>query len=337
MNQLYPWQDELWQRWITLRVRMPQALLLKGAEGIGKLNFALNMAQSLLCGQPLNSTAACQICPACHWFTQQSHPDFKLIQPAAMTVAEGEKEKEGDKKPARQITIEQIRSLTDFASLSSHQNGYRVVIIHPAEAMNNNAANALLKILEEPPKQTLIMLISHRPQRLLPTIRSRCLAFPMPLPSLEMAVSWLQQQKLATPMDFLAQTGFSPLLAMQLAENSQVHEQYHHFIREISQPEKVDVYALSDYLKNTEPVKMIHWLQQWCYDLMGCKLTGKTRYFHEQTDLINKLTAKVDVHRILQYQSKLTIAKRESLHPLNPKLLYESILLAYQQAMQSTT
>jgi DNA polymerase III subunit delta' len=333
MTKLYPWQDELWKRWVVLRDRMPQALLLKGAEGIGKLNFALNMAQSLLCVQPLNNTAACQICPACHWFTQQSHPDFKLIQPAIMTVVEDDKA--GDKKPARQITIEQIRSLTDFASLSAHQSGYRVVIIHPAEMMNNNSANALLKILEEPPKQMLILLISHRPQRLLPTIRSRCLAFPIPLPSLEIAVSWLQQQKLAAPMDFLAQTGFSPLLAIQLAENAQVNEQYHHFIQEILQPEKVDVYALSDYLKGTEPIKMIHWLQQWCYDLIGCKLTGKVRYFPEQTDLINKLTAGVDIHRVLQYQSKLTIAKRESLHPLNPKLLYESILLAYQQAMRS--
>jgi len=334
MNSLYPWQDELWLRWITLRVRMPQALLLKGAEGIGKYNFALNIAQSLLCEQPRNSTAACQTCSACHWFNQQSHPDFHLIQPAALSAIEDDKE--GEKKLTKQITIEQVRALSDFAGLSAHQGGQRVVLIYPAEAMNNNAANALLKILEEPPKQMLILLISHKPQRLLPTIRSRCLAFPMPLPSLNVAASWLQLQNIAHPEVFLARTGFSPLLAARLAEEKQLTEQLQYFVREIAQPDKVDIFALAEYFKSTEPVKVINWLQQWCHDLTGCKLTGKTRYFIDQYDLINKLSKSIDIHRMFQFQSKLIVAKREALHPLNPKLLYESILLAYQQAMRGT-
>ncbi|MEQ1813750.1 MAG: DNA polymerase III subunit delta' [Candidatus Nitrotoga sp.] len=311
---------------------MPQALLLKGAEGIGKLNFALNIAQSLLCGQSIDSTAACQSCPACHWFNQQSHPDFHLIQPAVLSAIEDDKESE--KKLTKQITIEQIRVLSDFASLSAHQGGQRVVLIYPAEAMNNNAANALLKILEEPPKQMLILLVSHKPQRLLPTIRSRCLAFPMPLPLLNVATSWLQLQNIAPSEIFLAQTGFSPLLAMRLAEEKQLTEQLQYFIREIAQPDKVDVFALAEYFKSIEPVKVINWLQQWCHDLAGCKLTGKTRYFIDHYDLINQLSKKIDIHRMFQYQSKLIVAKREALHPLNPKLLYESILLAYQQAMR---
>lgn len=334
MNGLYPWQDELWQRWIALRVRMPQALLLKGVEGIGKLNFALNIAQSLLCRQPIDRTAACQTCPACHWFNQQSHPDFHLIQPAVLSAIEDDKE--GEKKLTKQITIEQIRALSDFVSLSAHQGGQRVVLIFPAEAMNNNAANALLKVLEEPPRQMLILLVSHKPQHLLPTIRSRCQAFPMPLPLLNVAASWLQLQNIVQPEAFLARTGFSPLLALRLAGEKQLTEQFQYFIREIAQPDKVDILALAEYFKNTEPVKVINWLQQWCHDLAGCKLTGKTRYFMDHYDLINKLSKKIDIHQMFQYQSKLIVAKREASHPLNPKLLYESILLAYQQTMRGT-
>jgi len=332
MNKLLPWQDELWERWITLRSHMPQALLIKGREGIGKLNFALNIAQSQLCEHPSNISTACQSCPACHWFTQQSHPDFQLIQPAVLSVTNDDKEDE--KKLSKQITIEQIRALTDFARLSSHQGGHRVVVIYPAETMNNNAANALLKILEEPPEQMLILLVSHKPQRLLPTIVSRCLAFPMPMPPSNAVLSWLQLRNIKYPELFLARSGFSPLLAERTAEENQLTEQLQYLIKEIVQPDKVDAFILAEYIKSTEPIKVISWLQKWCYDLTGYKLTGKIRYFIDQHDAIIKLSRKIDILQMFHYQSKLIVAKREALHPLNQKLLYESILLAYQHAIR---
>lgn len=334
MSKIYPWQKELWASWMALRIRMPQALLLKGAEGVGKLDFAMNIAQSLLCEQVDVNVIACQSCPACNWFSQQSHPDFRLIQPAALTALE--EEKEGDKKPAKQITIDQIRDLADFSGLSAHQGGHRVVLIHPAETMNNNAANALLKILEEPPKKMLIILISHKPQRLLPTIRSRCLAFSAPLPAHEVSTTWLKKQNVSNPQAVLAQTGFAPLLALHLAEaDAQSIEQYRHFMQVLTQPEKIDIFALAEFCKSTEPAKIINWLQQWCHDLVSVKLAGKVRYFSEHADSIEKLSSKMDLHGVLHYQSKLAIAKREASHPLNPKLLFESILLAYQHAMRS--
>ncbi len=335
MTELYPWQNELWARWNALRIRMPQALLLKGAEGVGKFDFAMNVAQSLLCEHAQEGSVACQNCPACHWFSQQSHPDFRLIQSAALSA--NEDEKEGDKKPAKQITVEQIRALSNFASLSAHQGSHRVALIHPAESMSNNAANALLKILEEPPNKMLIILISHKPQWLLPTIRSRCLSFAAPLPKLEVSTSWLQKQNVNNPQALLAQTGFAPLLALRLAEeDAQSIEQYQNVMCAMTQPEKMDIYILAEQLKNIEPAKLINWLQQWCHDLANAKLTGNIRYFAEYADSIHTLSSKVNVHNLLNYQSKLIIARREATHPLNPKLLYESILLAYQQTMLKT-
>lgn len=334
MNKLYPWQQEPWQRWAGLRSRLPHAILLKGAQGIGKFDFAMNLAQSLLCEQPLADGLACQDCPSCHWFEQETHPDFRLLQPDALAEAEdGEEREAGKKKPSRQISVDQVRALADFANLSAHRGGHRVVLIHPAEAMNTNSANALLKTLEEPSARMLIILVSHKPQQLLPTILSRCLTLVMPMPTVEASSSWLKQQGIGNPAALLAQAGFAPLQAARLAEEAAGADEYNRFLQEIRQPAKFDVYALAEQLQKTEAAKVIHWLQQWCYDLGSAKLTGKVRYNSELAEAIKSLAEKIPVFELMRYQKELLLARREALHPLNPKLQFESMLLSYRQMM----
>lgn len=175
MKSIYPWQKNDWARLQELRKRPPHGLLFKGTKGIGKLDLAINFAQSLLCQHPDEAHFACGKCPSCHWFKQGSHPDYRLLQPEILSL-EGE-ETESGKKPSKQVSVDQIRGLADFFGMSAHQGGRRVIVIHPAEAMNTNAANALLKNLEEPPPGLLFILVSHKPQQLLPTILSRCLSF----------------------------------------------------------------------------------------------------------------------------------------------------------------
>lgn len=334
MNKLYPWQNEPWQRWVGLRTRLPHAILLKGAQGIGKFDFAMSLAQSLLCESPRADGLACQDCPSCHWFQQETHPDFRLLQPDAL--AETDDADEGDskkKKPSRQISVDQVRSLADFANLSAHRGGHRVVLIHPAEAMNTNAANALLKTLEEPSGKMLIILVSHKPQQLLPTILSRCLVLSMPMPTVEAGTAWLKQQGVSNPVAMLAQAGFAPLLAARLAEEAAGADEYSRFLQEIRQPTRFDPLALAEQLQKTEPAKVIHWLQQWCYDLSSAKLTGRVRYNSELTDLIKNLAEKVPALELSRYQKELLVARREANHPLNAKLQFESILLSYRQMM----
>jgi DNA polymerase-3 subunit delta' len=337
MNKLYPWQLEPWQRWVGLRSRLPHAILLKGPQGIGKFDFAMNLARSLLCEKPLADGLACHDCSSCHWFQQETHPDFRLLQPDALSEAgEGEEREAGKKKPSRQISVDQIRALADFTNLSAHRGGHRVVLIHPAEAMNNNAANALLKTLEEPTAHMLIILVSHKPQQLLPTILSRCLTLTLPMPKLEESSVWLKQQGIVNPAAILAQAGFAPLQAMQISEEASGADEYNRFLQEIKQPSKFDVFALAEQLQKTEPAKVIHWLQQWCYDLMSAKLTNKVRYNSELTDFIAKLSSNVSALDLMRFQKELLIARREALHPLNPKLQFESILLSYRQLMLSS-
>jgi DNA polymerase III subunit delta' len=332
MKEFYSWQSEVSQRIAGMRSRMPHALLLKGPQGIGKLDFAMDLAASLLCESPNAEGTACGNCPSCHWFMQEAHPDFRLLQPEALNEAEEAEEEEGKKKKAsRQIPIDQVRELYDFTSLSAHRGGYRVALVYPAEAMNSNAANALLKTLEEPPPKMLILLVSHKPQQLLPTILSRCVAISMPQPSLEESVAWLQQQGVNQPQALLAQAGFAPLAAMRLVGEGL--EDCNRFLKELRLPEKFDPYTLAEQFQKAEMVHVIQWLQQWCYDLQSAKLTGKVRYNMNLTDSIKALAAKINPIELIRYQKELLAAKRSANHPLNQRLQLESLLLAYRQMM----
>jgi DNA polymerase-3 subunit delta' len=331
MKELYPWQQEAWQSLNGLRMRLPNALMIKGAKGIGKLEMAVNFAQSLLCEAPLASGLPCFQCDSCHWFEQGSHPDFRLVQPDALTSTEDSSEKESGKKPSREISVDQIRALANFSNLSSHRGGYRIVLIHPAESMNNNSANALLKTLEEPTEKLLFILVTHKPQQLLPTILSRCLSLVVSTPSREIGAAWLKQQGVVNPENALAQSGFAPLQALHWAEESEGSEEVNVLLSAIQRPDRMDALALADKLQRSAPALVVHCLQQWCYDLASVKLTDSVRYFPEQTDILKKLSANIPSMRLLRYQKELQLAKREAFHPLNAKLQFESILLSYQQ------
>lgn len=331
MKPLYPWQSDSWQALQGLRNRLPHAVLLKGAQGIGKLDLAMSFAQSLLCEKPNADGMACQECDSCHWFEQENHPDFRLVQPDALSSADDGDEKQGGKKPSREISVDQIRNLSNFANLSAHRGGYRVVLIHPAESMNNNAANSLLKTLEEPTEKLLFLLVSHKPQQLLPTILSRCLGFAVNTPTREMGTAWLERQGVKNPAHALAQSGFAPLQALGWAESGEGAEERSILLNAIRQPSRMDALALADGLQRSAPIYSIHCLQQWCHDLASAKLAGIVRYFPEQAGEITKLANGVSSEALLRYQKELLEARRAAFHPLNPKLFLESLLLSYRQ------
>jgi len=329
MKSIYPWQNNEWMRLRELSKRPAHGLLFKGAKGIGKLDLAINFAQSLLCQRPDESGYACGKCPACHWFEQGAHPDYRLLQPEALSL-EGE-EIETGKKPSKQISVDQIRGLADFFGMSAHQGGRRVIVIHPAEAMNISAANALLKNLEEPPQGLLFILVSHKPQQLLPTILSRCVSFALASPDAETSIRWLSAQGVKNSAEVLAVSGFSPLQAVQLNEG--LGEERDKLLRAVRIPMDLDVFALAENLQKTEQVVVVQWLQQWCYDLSSMKLAGKVRYHPNEEAAIKKLVGSVAPLNLARLQKHLQLAKRDAQHTLNPKLFLESLLMAYRQLM----
>jgi len=330
MKQIYPWQTNDLVRLQELRKRPPHGLLFKGAKGIGKFDLAMNFAQSLLCQHPDESDVACGVCPSCHWFEQESHPDFRLLQPEALSL-DGE-ETESGKKPSKQISVDQVRGLADFVGMSAHQGGRRVVVIHPAEAMNTNAANALLKSLEEPPPGLIFILVSHKPQQLLPTILSRCLSFALPAPDAASAKHWLKERGVKNPAEALAASGFAPLQAVQL-DQKLGSEERGKLLRAVRQPAGLDVFAVAEALQKIEQVLVVQWLQQWSYDLSSMKLAGKLRYHPGEEAAIKQLVETVAPLNLARLQKHLLTAKREAQHTLNPKLFFESLLFAYRQLM----
>lgn len=224
---MHPWNapvlDALRQRLETL----PHALLVHGPRGIGKLALAERAAQLILCESSEARRRPCGQCEGCRWFAAASHPDFRRVAPEALMplppaedeeAAAAEPSRKG--KPSHEIKVSQIRELADFLNVGSHRGRRRIALVHPAEQMNLNAANALLKALEEPPGGAMFVLVSHRPARLLPTIRSRCVAVPVPLPTREAAGAWLVSEGIAEAGRWLAYAGGAPLLAREHAENA---------------------------------------------------------------------------------------------------------------------
>lgn len=217
-----PFQSDAWNRLLGQLDRLPHALLLHGPQGVGKLHLAERFAQLLLCEAPGSRTAPCGGCDGCRWFLAGNHPDVRFVEPETMARQSArEEEDEGaekqKRKPSAEIRIEQVRALADFLNLVSHRGRRRVAIVHPAEAMNPHASNALLKSLEEPPAAAVFLLVSHRPSHLLPTIRSRCIPTPIPLPDAAAARRWLEAQGVAEAARWLAFAGGAPLRALEYA------------------------------------------------------------------------------------------------------------------------
>lgn len=210
---MHPWNQPILDSLARRVERLPHALLLYGPQGVGKLALAERVCQLLLC--EATASKPCGACNACRWFLAGNHPDFRRVEPEALWA-------EKPDKPSIEIKIEQVRALADFLNVGSHRGGRRVTLVHPAEHMNASTANALLKGLEEPPAAAMFVLVSHRPAQLLPTIRSRCVALPVPIPARDGALAWLAKEGVKDPARWLAYAGGAPLLAVEQAARGPV-------------------------------------------------------------------------------------------------------------------
>lgn len=159
------------------RGRIPQALLFQGLEGVGKGSIARSFAAALLCESP--EPEACGHCQPCRLAEGGNHPDLLLVERLprkAPTKPRGAGSPSGPRDLRSFVLVDQIRELSRVAALAPRYGARRVIIIDPADRMNHEAQNALLKTLEEPPARCVLLLVAARPQLLLPTVRSRCFA-----------------------------------------------------------------------------------------------------------------------------------------------------------------
>ena len=354
MIELLPWHLIPLTELLARREKLPHALLIHGSQGIGKVEFARAIAQSLLCEASVGthseagdssraavSGIACGVCSACGWFRDGNHPDYRELLPENLVDEDTDPEAPADadakdKKKSKEIKIDQIRAIADFMMLTTHRDGFRVLVIHPAEAMNMSAANALLKTLEEPSARTVILLVTDQMARLMATIRSRCQRVLLPAPEHSDALAWLLQQgaglNSAQAEAALAMAGGAPLDAVTFAA-SDYQTSRKAFVATLANP-AADYMAAAQSFEKSDLNHIITWLQTWVSDVVLNKLSGDVRHHVDEKKAIAAIAGHVHLTKLFRYESELRQARRSIHHPLNARLLLEQLLISYQRAIQ---
>ncbi|MDB5810414.1 MAG: polymerase subunit delta [Betaproteobacteria bacterium] len=320
---VYPWHETQWREILQRKEGLPHALLFKGREGVGKLDFVRKLAQSLACESPVNQ-AACAECQSCRWFATNAHPDYRELLPEALRP---EFETTGERKPSQQISVEDVRNLHDFINLTAHQTGGKTIVIYPAETLNVNAANALLKSLEEPPANTRFMLVAHRPSYLPATIISRCQQVVLPTPPVAVAEQWLRDQGATEPALSLAQTGNAPLAALAL-DDGEFWQQRKALLGGLA-ANAVDAFSLAEQIREYPIPRLLGWLQRWSYDLLSAKSVGTVRYSPDYAKALSQLANRLRAIDIARFHRTLVRQQRSVHHPLNARLYIEQLLFSY--------
>ncbi|MCO3721927.1 DNA polymerase III subunit delta' [Pseudomonas aeruginosa] len=321
MADIYPWQQALWSQ-LGGRAQHAHAYLLYGPAGIGKRALAEHWAAQLLCQRPA-AAGACGECKACQLLAAGTHPDYFVLEP------------EEAEKPIR---VDQVRDLVGFVVQTAQLGGRKVVLLEPAEAMNVNAANALLKSLEEPSGDTVLLLISHQPSRLLPTIKSRCVQQACPLPGAAASLEWLARALPDEPAEaleeLLALSGGSPLTAQRL-HGQGVREQRAQVVEGVKKLLKQQIAAsqLAESWNSVPLPLLFDWFCDWTLGILRYQLTrdGEGLGLADMRKVIQYLGDKSGQAKVLAMQDWLLQQRQKVLNKanLNRVLLLEALLVQW--------
>lgn len=315
-----PWQHQHWQHLqnYVQQQRIPQALLIGGNKGLGKSHLAKQFAAALLCHQQHTDGTACGICSSCLLFNANTHPDLLLIQP---------------EEAGKNITVAQVRSLITKLSLKPQFEGYRVVIINPADAMNNAAANAFLKCLEEPTERTCIILITDKPNRLPATIMSRCQRLTLKLASKALFCDWLNHHAIYDDLDLLySLSKGAPLLAQQYVADNAIDLRNTCFKNWLAVAKQQDhpVFVAERWLAFPEAL-VLFWLTSWVMDLIKCIYRINVQYMYNPDLLVSlqELSVQLDLQGLYKLYDLLLLNQQRLGSTLNSQLMLEEILLEW--------
>lgn len=325
-----PWQQSLWLELtsLILQDRLSHALLLSGPAGIGKRRFARALGAFLLCEN--RSGYACGQCRSCQQLAVGAHPNGVVLGTEGLlglAITDTGQHEQGlvhwqpddsrnEGRKRRDISIDAARKLIERLSLSAHYGGSRVAIVDPADALNSNSVNALLKTIEEPPPATHMLLLSERPQSLTATLRSRCQRVRMPAPDAETAQAWLAEQTGRNEPEAVAAAYGAPLRALEIAQSDALarYRSWAELWTSVGRRRKDPVAAAASVDRDATG-EHLQWAIGWMHGLLRDGILHRA-----EEDALSACTQMLD---------ELIEANRLSVGNAQPQLLLESLFVQW--------
>ncbi|MGE0314942.1 MAG: AAA family ATPase [Lautropia sp.] len=318
------------------------AVLLTGPPGVGKAAFASALVGALLCeADPEDAVErpqrlACGRCDDCRWLRDGSHPDLMSLNLPL-----------DDKgKPKSEISIDQVRGIASFAAMGAYRSRRRAIVVDPAECLNQASSNALLKLLEEPGPGLQIVLVTHRPERLPATVRSRCRRIAVPHPGQAAALDWLMRgqggSEPARAVDeaaaraALAFAGGAPLHARAFAEPAAMTA-CRSWVAAISQLPDTSIVVAAECLASADIALGQSLLQRWVVDLARVQVGAAPVWFPDAHARLRTLAARCVPMRLAQADAGLRRQAALTAHPLNARLFLEASCALYVDAFETET
>jgi len=364
-NQIAPWLSPLWQG--LEFANFPNAILLHGQSGIGKFAFSIELSKALLC-EASAAHKPCNQCEACHWFDTGNHPDFislvpethrKLLphadyesddSPKRSKAARDDDGEASEKKEKKNISIEETRSAIENLSIGSHRGGNRVILIYPLEMLRSDSANTLLKSLEEPPANTIFILLADRVDRVLPTIRSRCRLLTAPRPDRSQGLAWLKTQlgnvsglkisdaDIETIYDEQGGAPFSVLDSLIARHNKDDKDELtisiqasRYLLQSMAQGVRINWLDAAEKTHKAQFGYLLASMQRWVSDLQSVTQGGDPRFYPKHLATLQGLSKAANVQKLIQFWKSLIQARRHENHPLANRIQLEALLSQYQQ------
>ena len=320
--KILPWQQDNWNQLCNYRIqgRIPQALLITGKKGLGKQHLANQFAISLLCAKPQTNGLGCGYCHSCLLLNAETHPDFIQLKPD---------------EPGKDITIGQVRRLITQLTLKPQFETYRVVIINPADLMNNAAVNGFLKCLEEPAELTVMLLITDKPTHLPATIVSRCQKLVLAMPNKEIVYSWLKQQAAGDDSELLFNLAQgAPLLALEYANNGwlELRNSCFETWMDIAKQRLHPVTIAEDWYKLPGSVLMF-WITSWVIDTIKCCCQMEANWLlnPDLREPLQELSRQLASKELYKLYDLMLISRQRLNSQLNKQTMFEDILIKWSE------
>ncbi|WP_255533890.1 DNA polymerase III subunit delta' [Polynucleobacter bastaniensis] len=370
VKKIAPWLEPIWDG-MNL-ASFPNAVLIHGQSGIGKFEFSIELARALLC-ETSAGTKPCKQCVACRWFDSGNHPDFIALVPEThrKLLPQGDFDTDADspkkskasqadadvdapeKKEKKSISIEDARSAIEGLSIGSHRGGNRVILVYPLEMLRSDSANTLLKSLEEPPKNTIFILLADRLDRVLPTIRSRCRLMSAPRPDRLSGLNWLHTELNKIPglkmsdadvesiYDEQGGAPYAVLDSLIARHNKDEKDELtiaiqasRYLLQAMSQGARINWLDAAVKTQKARYSVLLATMQRWVSDVQSCAQMGSPRYYPKHEAAIKTLAQQARLPKLLRFWKSLIQARRHENHPLATRIQLEALLSQYQQVFE---